>query len=334
MKKLHEKSPCCRGIIVRFGERRRRCNVCLKTWRVWKKKRGRKRARTSPDFLIKYLKHEVPSLYALARKSNPKSEDGLNRKLNRSLEYFVANTSWPEIPKEALLIAVADAMIIGLNGQQFTFYLILLRTTNGNRAVITKPFIKEGDETWHGWEEAFKQLPEDTLASICALVCDGHKGLVDRAKNLGWLIQRCHFHLLASVQNRRSRWQHSRHRTLGKFLYHHANEILTNSSDEVVAESVSVLSEIEKYTSSPVLRRILRGLKINYSHYRTYLKHPELNLPKTSNSAESVIGSIRMLCHRAHGFRTIKSLTLWAHALLKFKQTVACNGYLSTKLSR
>ena len=213
-------------------------------------------------------------------------------------------------------------------------YFILIRRILEDKAVIAKPYIKEGGESWLGWQETFAKLPSATLGSICALVCDGHPGLASVAKRSSWFIQRCNFHAIARMQGRRSRWTRSRHQKMGEVLYQLMNVVLTNPDEEIVLDSVHRLWEISQQTSSKQLKHYLSGFTRNYWEYRTYLQYPQFHLPRTTNSAESLIGSVRKLGHRAHGFRTIKSFVLWMHALLKNKNCATCNGYSPTKLLR
>lgn len=333
MKTLHAKSPCCRGRIIRYGRRRRQCVTCKKTWRIRGKRRGRKSKRISPNFFLKYLNREIPSLYILARIRKTKSEDRLKRELRYGLKKFLKHTPWPALPTRKPLIAIADAMAQTINKKIYTFYFILLRAIKDNKAVITKPYVKQGPESWLGWQEAFNQLSKAVLGSILALVSDGHSGLMSIAKQKKWIVQRCHFHLIAKIQGRRSRWIRSRHRELGERLYFLAKQVLTNPDERTIQGFLKELSIIKDYTSSRLLKTYLSGFIKYYKEYRTYLYRPELNLPVTSNSVEAIIGSIRKLCHRAHGFRTIESLILWVHALLKNKKFATCNGKLPTKLT-
>lgn len=319
------KSPCCLAKSIRFGNRRRQCTNCKKTWRIRQKKRGSKNKRESKDFVIKYLDRKIPTLYTLAKRGN-KSARQLRLRLRRSLITFVANTPWPPIPQNQPLIALADAMIISIAHTTYTFYFILLRETSTKKATITKPYIRPGTEVASGWLEAFDQLPKPTREMIKALVCDGQKGLTSLARRHNLIIQRCHFHLLASIQGRRSRWRRSRHREEGELLYRIAVEILTSGNKISVQARLAELTSILPKIDSIVLKKNLSGFIKHYSDFRNYLKYPELNLPRTNNSAESLIGSIRELCHRTKGFRTEKSLTLWVHCLLKYKKTITCNG--------
>lgn len=331
MKNLHEKSPCCRGKVLRFGKRRRQCKLCKKTWRAWQKKLGRKQNRASPEFAKKYLKREIVSLYVLAR-SGRKTESKLKHKLKKSLDKFLRSTRWLAPPSNEPVIIIADAMIITIGKQPHAIYFVLLKPINSNKAVIAEPHIKKGTESWLGWQETFSKLPTTTLASICALVSDGHKGLVSAAKRRGWLHQRCHFHLIALIQGRRSRWARSRHRKEGERLYQLVQEVITTTSDYRLKLALVKLGKMRFNTTSPTLKKTLSGLIRFHQEYRTYLYYPELNLPRTSNSAESVISSIRFLLQRARGFRTTNSLMRWVYALLKLKQTATCNGNSSTNL--
>lgn len=330
----HAKSPCCRGDIIKFGNRRRQCILCRGTWRIRRKKRGRKKKQAEKTLFRKYLNHEIPTIYTLARISKRKSEDQRQRDLKRSLKKFVDGTPWPQLPREEPTISVADAMMISINKKIYTFYIILIRRILDTGASIACPYVKEGKESYEGWQEAFAAMPRAVLASIYALVCDGHIGLIYLARRKSWIIQRCNFHAIAKIQGRRSRWARSRHRKMGEFLYQLMNDALTNPSEEAALDSIRKLWEISRQTSSKQLKAYLSGFTKRYWEYRSYLQYPQLHLPRTSNSVESVIGSIRKLCNRAHGFRTINSLTLWVHALLKNKKIATCNGHPPTKLMR
>ena len=325
MNKLHEKSPCCRGRIRRFGKRRRQCVICKKTWRAWQKKRGRKKARVSAAFLIRYLEHQTPSLRGLAKRYNL-SEAVLKYRLKRSRQKFVSKTPWPSLPQRQSLIAIADAMVRYTKKGWHTFYFVLLRPARGDRAIIVKPYIKKGTETYLGWSEALDRLPEKTRSSIVALVCDGHGGLVNYARQYGWLIQRCHFHLIARLQSRRSKWRTGRHQKEGKRIYDLVNKVLAGKNKKVILKALVELEEIGWLSSSPEIARTLSGFVKHYEDYRTYLRYPELNLPRTSNTAESLIGCVQKLCQRTRGFASLDSLREWIEALIKYKKIIKCNG--------
>lgn len=327
MKNLHAKSPCCRKGVIRFGNRRRQCITCGETWRIRKKKRGRKAKRVFQKLVKQYIDREIPTSYTLARIRKRKSKDQRERAIRKSLRKFVKTTPWPTLPSGEPLIAVADAMLIMVEGKMYTFYFILVRRILDNQAIIAEPYASEGTESYVGWWKAFVGLPEATLASICTLICDSHPGLQYVARRKSWIIQQCNFHLIARVQGRRSKWAKSRHQKEGEYLYKLVKEAITNPNEEAILDTVREIWELSRTTGSRQLKTYLSGFTRKYWQYRSYLQYPQFYLPRTTNSIESLIGSVRKLCGRAHGFRTIESLTLWVHALLKKKKSATCNGF-------
>ncbi len=277
------------------------------------------------DFLVRYLDHQTPSLRGLARRYNL-SEAVLKYHLKKSRQKFVSKTPWPTLPQGEPLIAIADARVQYTKKGWYTFYFVLLRPVREDQAIIAKPYVKRGTETYSGWSEALKTLPKEVKFSIVALVCDGHGGLVNYARQYGWLIQRCHFHLIARLQSRRSKWRTGRHQKEGKRIYSLVNKVLTIKNTKAILKALIELEEIGWLSSSPEIARTLSGFVKHYEDYRTYLKYPELNLPKTSNTAESFIGCIQKLCQRARGFASLDSLKEWIEALIKYKKFIRCNG--------
>lgn len=242
--------------------------------------------------------------------------------------------SWPSLPSRHPLIAVADAVRIHAEKRIHTLYLILVRPASASRAWIAPPYVQEGKETWWGWQQAFDALPERTRAGIVALVSDGHKGLVSAAHRHEWLVQHCHFHLIAKLQGRRSRWASSRHRLAGEYLYALVHEILTHPDEEVAYRLRDELEAHRIALGSGQIQSYLSAFLREMPEYRTYLNYPDLHIPRTSNSAEALVAMIRRLLSRAHGFRTRASLMRWVTAFLKVQQTIACNGSSPTILLR
>ncbi len=326
MNTYHAKSPCCGAWGRRFGKRRRQCAVCIRTWRIRKKQRGRKPRRAHTGLVLRYLRHELPSLYARARNSRV-SGDTLKRTLRASRDVFLARTPWPTLPTRPPLIAVADAMIQRLEGTWYTFYFILIRRA-GERAAFVAPLsVRSGAEGYEGWRAAFARLSPRTLAAIRALVCDGRVGLVAYARQRAWHVQRCHVHLLARLHKFRTWHRASPYYEEGQRLSALVHSLLVDPHETAVAEALPLLNAAAHATRSRAVRSILSGFARNYPDYRTYLMHPELVLPRTSNAVESVIASVRALLYRARGFRTLRSLTQWIETFLKSKKHVACNGY-------
>lgn len=325
MNKKHEKSVCCHEKSIHWGKKRRRCVRCGKTWSVWKKQRGRKKKRVDTKLARAFLNRDIASLSSIARKRNC-SPAHMQNMLKKSRDLFTLVTPWQPVPR-GQLIMVADAVIEYVGSHWHTAYLMLVRATDDTESVILPPLIIRGTETADGWQQAIDSLQESVRKRVVALVCDGHNGLLTEAKWRGWLLQRCHFHLLARIQSRRSRWKIARHKAEAEKIFHHVRHILEHPNESELTESLSILEEIGWVSTSPEIRKVLSGFVRNFRDYRLYLKYPNLHLPTTNNTAESLASSIANLKYRMRGFPTLDSFTRWIIALLKFKKKVTCNGF-------
>lgn len=328
MKKLHARSPCCRASIQRFGQRRRRCARCHRTWRIYKKKRGRKRKRANQDLIISYLEKSMPALRVIAKRKSC-SKDSIQVMLRRSLELYVKQKKkqwWLSLKNNGSLIAIVDAIWYHVGKEFYTIYVILLRPIESIQATICPPVIIQGREDFHGWEEAFNSLPDILKKRIIVLVCDGATSLVALARLKKWILQRCHFHLIAAVQNYLTTGPRSAHRDYAFCVLDTVRELLGTNDPKKVQKMRRKLGEIRQASNSRGMRRVLGGFIKSYKDYHTYLNYPELNLPTTSNSAESFIQCVRDLMYRCRGFRSYTTLNNWLTALSLFKKTIRCKG--------
>lgn len=324
MSMLHEKSPCCQGKIRRFGQRRRQCTICLKTWRSWKRKRGRNQVRINQGIIPKYLDNEFGSLRKQVKKRRLKLST-LYTRVRKSRNVFNDSEKWLTVPLGDL-VAIADALVQPINGKYYTIYFILLKSPQENRAIITLPYIVKGTEKPAGWRKAFGSLPKRQQKKIVALVSDGSTGLILLAQHQGWIHQRCQFHLWSRINHYLSFGPLTRHKQEALLIKKSVDIILNSKNETKVLKTVDNLTKIKRGLSSTYLKRVISGFLRNYQEYRNYLYYPDLNLPTTSNAVESLISSLREFQHRARGFRSKKSLMAWIIANLKHKKMVVCNG--------
>ena len=156
-------------------------------------------------------------------------------------------------------------------------------------------------------------------------MCDGHNGLVKEARWRGWILQRCHFHLIARIQSRCSKWKTGRRREEGQRIYHLTKEVLGNRDMTRVQTALNELEVIGWTHRSPELRKVLSGFVNNYDNYRTYLTHPVLRLPITNNTMESLNSIVERVRKQANGFRSLKATHAWIIVTLKTRGRIACN---------
>lgn len=316
MNEIHEKSPCCRGQIYLFGARRRQCSLCKKTWRVWKKKRGRRKNRYSFKTLFQYFEGKL-----IRSKLEHRT---LSARLRNILKKFNDRTPWPMIP-EGPLIVIADGLIEFIEKKIHCVYFVLVRSIFSSQAIILPPYIQSEKETCAGWQKTFASIPNNVLNRIQFLLCDGHGGLTSLAKTYGWELQRCQFHLLASIAHSASCGPLGKNRKIALKIKKLV-EIILYQRNTIFLSAIEKLKIFQRKIKTPNLKTVISGFLKHYEDYRTYLRFPNCHLPTTSNSAEFLIGEIRRLQYRARGFRTPKALFSWIVGFCKYRKSVTCRG--------
>ena len=324
MLQKHLKSACCRAHFIRYGGKRRQCVSCKRTWTIRPKRKGRKRFRAPRNLIERYFSRSLSTIRIFAKR-NRWNRDHAQQMVRRSLLRYVSQNrnKWSaSLSSRGRLIAIADAIWHKICGEKITIYLILLRPVESAEAAIALPIIAPGYEDKEGWAYAWKHIPPAYKRRIYGLVCDGHQWLTAFGYRQGWVVQRCQFHLLANLQmylGIRDRKRNSKVLTLVHALLATASP---NRSRRLFAE----LAKIRVASKSRGMRRVLSGLETNYRDFQNYLRHPELNLPATTNAAESCVSGIRDVMRRCRGFRSEESARLWITGYILWKKTICCNG--------
>ena len=315
-------------LVRRFGERRRQCGDCKSTWRIRRKKRGRKPKRASPAFVSAYLSGAVSTIRTVALKRNI-GRSSVQRSLSKSLERYVRvhDKSWLAlVPKRGNLLLIADAIWYRVKGMKYTIYVLLLRPRVGTEAVILPPTLFSGHEDIEGWNHALGSVPEKIRTRIEAIVCDGCTALVHCARERKWLLQRCQFHLLSAIQNYVTTGPRSKNPLFAQKVMRLVQQAITEPEMSLVYAALGELGYIRERSRSKGLRRVLGGLSMYINEYRTYIFRPEWHLPATSNTAESCIQCVRDLMYQCRGFRTKEKLELWLKAFSIHQKTIRCRG--------
>lgn len=324
MIKKHLKSVCRCEHFIRHGGKRRKCVSCGRTWTIRPRRRGRKQFRAEHNLIERYLSGSIHSIRTLA-KQNCWNRDHAQQMVRRSLARYVAkhgNNLRPSLPSRGRLVAVADAIWHRIRREKITIYLILLRPVGSDEATIALPVFFPGHEDREGWRYAWKQIPAAYLRRISALVCDGQWWLISFGYRQGWVVQRCQFHLLANLQmylGIRDRQRNSKVLAL-------VHDLFTTADPKRSRLILAQLAKIRAVSKSRGMRRVLSGLETNYQDFQSYLRHPRLNLPTTTNTAESCISGVRELMRRCRGFRSKEALLLWVTGYILWKKTIRCNG--------
>ena len=337
----HTKSPCCKSFIRRFGKRRRQCATCKKTWSIRQKKRGRPRVRvSSAKEILRQIFLERFTLGHLIRRRPHLSLFGFRHRFRQLLRQFVTSSSSQErrIIPSGPLILLADGLWFNFKNKNWVLYLSALRSIYGTKAIFLDPMLFAEREGAYTWEKVFASIPEEARTRICALVADNLQGMKLIAKRHGWLLQLCHFHLILKLQLRRGGKRKRKQKALrgGKTrekiykLIYRAIELPEGPS---LTRTINQLKQlVQSDCGTQRIQAVIRDFLYSLSFYRTYLSHPELHLPTTTNAVESMGRVVRELLLRNRCASSPQSLQLWTTALIRMRSEINCNGKIINRI--
>jgi hypothetical protein len=328
MKSKHAKSPCCGARVRRFGSRRRQCVQCHRTWTVRPKKRGRPVHRTPRTSLERVLV-EGFTLGQLFSRRPRVALPAYRYRFRQALRRFVARPSPQPIPAGPLVL-LADGLWFEFDQRPWVLYLTALKPCAANVAVFLDPLLLPGKEGASRWQQALAALPPGVTSHIRALVVDNLPGMHKLARRHGWVLQLCHFHLLLKLQALRRRVRYAlQGGAVREEIHHLVRGALTLPDGARLRRVVARLGRLSHtdcgtIRTQTMVREFLQGL----SYYRAYRAHPELGLPHTTNTMESMGRLLRELFRSSRAGSNPDSVLLWATALVRLRPRLTCNGHL------
>ena len=326
MKTKHAKSPCCHARIRRFGRRRRQCPCCKKTWSIRPKKRGRPIIRSAPN-LLGQIFSEGYTLHHLALRRPRVGLLNFRHRFRQILQRFVARLSPQKIPPGPLIL-LADGVWFYFKQKPWVLYLVALKPCTGNVAVFFDPVLLPGGEGAYKWKQVFEAIPPEAQSRIRALVVDNLQGMKAITKHRDWILQLCHFHLILKLQIQRGRGRrilkggHIREKIYR--LIREALEVPKGPRLDIVLQQLNLLAQASCGTQR--IQAMEREFLQSVPYYRAYRTHPELNLPSTTNTVESMVSIIRDLLRRNRCASSPQSLRRWTTALIRIRKELTCNG--------
>lgn len=331
MMNKHVKSPCCSVPVRRFGKRRRQCTQCSSTWRIRQKRKGRKRVRITASLLTDTIQHKE-TLVQRARRS-PLSAAVLQKRHRYQLASYLERDSGVEAPSGKLIL-ILDGVWFQFQDARWIIYLLAVRPTRSTVATFFDPIFLPGRESLDAWQRVLGQMPHRVKRRIVAMVADGFRGVETLAVEHEWVLQRCHFHLIAELQRMRGVGKRVQHPKIREAIYRTVREALETTDQRRLIELVRILRRLAAHQHCPHwmgmrVREFLRRI----DDFRAYQNHPELRLPSTTNTVESMGRTIRDVVRRSHGFRTPQSLQQWITAQLRMCPKRTCNPKIFPKNS-
>ncbi len=318
----HPKSPCCQAHIQAFGGRRRRCAHCGHTWRVRRKKPGRKPRRP----LLALVRRTVADKQPLVRQVRPAgvSVPAWRQRFRHAVGWWQAHAPPPALPAGDLVLLV-DGVWCHFARRPWTLYLLALKPVGHATAQFFDPLLLPGRESARDWRVAMDRLPLETAARIKALVSNGFRGAHTITRERGWVHQRCHFHLIAQLQGRRGHHTHLPSAPVREAVYQTVRQALVTGSTPQLAQLRLHLEALAARADCPRrLRMYVRDFLRQLESFRAYRAHPDLHLPTTTNVVESMVKQLR---DRIRPLSTPAALDRWAWATVRLHPVMVCNGH-------
>ena len=144
MHSWHAKSRCCRAKIYHFGSRRRQCSQCKRTWRIRKKRRGRKPQRARPGAL-KAVFVDGRTLKTLAPRYGL-TPQGLSWRFRGDLRQFISRSRALRLPRGPLVL-VLDGLYFRFRRKDWVLYVMAVKPCHQNRAVFLDPVLRQAERT-------------------------------------------------------------------------------------------------------------------------------------------------------------------------------------------
>lgn len=224
-------------------------------------------------------------------------------------------------------ILICDALWCRFRNRLWVLYLMALRPIDSERAVFLDPLLSYGPESRTGWERAISTIPTDRRAEIRAFVVDNFAGCTTIAKQNGWVLQLCHFHIIATLRAKLGgiRRRDLKDRALRLEACRLLREALkTADHQQLEACLVGIKALHENGSLQWKIRNLLREFVRRIADFRAYRIHPHLALPRTTGSAESMVRVIRDLMRRTRNFSSPRAFRLWVTNYIRVRPEIIC----------
>ena len=148
--------------------------------------------------------------------------------------------------------------------------------------------------------------------TFTAAVVDGRRGLSTVFNDIP--VQICHFHQLKTVTKyltRRPKTEAGIELRKLALTLSHTNEIIFTKAlnrweskwKSFITEKTHIIGTNRWYYTHKKVRSAFLSLKRNLSHLFTYQKHPDLNIPNTTNTIDGYFSTLKKKVAAHHGLR-------------------------------
>jgi hypothetical protein len=249
-------------------------------------------------------------------------------RFRQALHRFLARPSPQRIPPGPLVL-LADGLWFAFGGRPWVLYLTALKSCRGTHAVFLDPVLLPGKEGASRWQQVVAAIPSGARHRIHALVVDNLPGMRRLATRHGWALQLCHFHLILKLHVYR---RGVRYALRGGQVREELAALIRSGLDlpdglrlRRTRDRLHRLSQSDCGTLriQTTVREFLQRMPL----YRSYLTHPRLGLPTTTNAVESMGRLVREMFRRNRAGSNPASILHWATALIRMRPRITCNGH-------
>ncbi len=254
------------------------------------------------------------------------SRYALYRRVRQAFHWLVQQPSAVSLPAETDLVLIVDGLWFAFQDRTWVLYNMALRPVMSDRAYLLDPVMLEGKESGTRWRQALAMsVSPDRHRRIRAFVTDGFHGAKGIAIDHGWVLQRCHWHVLSVLRVLLGSWRKTtRWRKVRNTCYRLIREALRTPNEARVQQICSELRCVTQRRLCPVrLRYVVNGFVTDVDDFRAYIRHPELRLPRTVSAMESLHSRMR---HAVRCTKTSQATFLRLRSLLKLTPTICCRA--------
>jgi hypothetical protein len=300
---------------------------CGRTWTVRPKKRGRRGHRMQTSILSRVLVDGFTLRQLFSQRSGV-ALPAYRYRFRQALHRFVVRPAPQKIPQEPLVL-LADGLWFEFDAVPWVLYLTALKPCSGNSAVFLDPLLLPAREGASRWQQALEAIPSVATQRIKAIVVDNLPGMQKLAHQRQWILQLCHFHLLLKLLAQR---RGVRYTLRGGAVREEIHQLIRAALELPDGNRLSAtLKRLRRLADGDCgterIQTTVREFLKHLPFYRSYLKHPELGLPRTTNSVESMCRLIREMFRSSRAGSNPASVLLWATAFIRLRPHVTCNSH-------
>ena len=222
------------------------------------------------------------------------------------------------------LVLMVDGLWFSFKGKLWVLYNMALKPVGLRVAFFLDPLLLCGRESAAGWREAIAGIPPELRKRIRGMVSDDFRGSKTVARENGWVHQLCHFHVEGKLRGLIGRVQRNvPDRHVRRMAFELVCEVIKTPDGKLrVLLVVALQNCLAQLTRSRMVSGIVRQLLRNLESYRSYLDHPELELPTTTNTVESMHNLLRTATARVSN---PDALLARVRGFLRLHPTMTCN---------